>query len=328
MKKFSFLILSILLIASCSSNGLKKSITEPLSVDELKANIKKDTTFTDFYSEIQKIREWIIGNDVRQAKYGDITYKQLKRYDKHGRDTTFFNKKGEGWKEEYAKLYPSYDTQLDSIITYWKAYKEQYNMDSLVVIEYDKLWKEYYSYIGGIKDVNIGFRITPLKGKIDQLIFRYEMRTKVSNDGSSSSSSYSSIWNTHRCVATSPITKPTTLYWEADYSDEKKLEGRSSEDVKRDYDFIIELVNVRINGENYEDKLNLIPESVSHYLRWENDEFMQDLYKDDIIQELINKDYKTYYEYSRPLIEAEMKSYDPDVYALVEEYSNYDEDDD
>ena len=118
------------------------------------------------------------------------------------------------------------------------------------------------------------------------------------------------------------------MYWEADYSDEKKLEGRSSEDVKRDYDFIIELVNVRINGENYEDKLNLIPESVSHYLRWENDEFMQDLYKDDIIQELINKDYKTYYEYSRPLIEAEMKSYDPDVYALVEEYSNYDEDDD
>ena len=71
MKKFSFLILSILLIASCSSNGLKKSITEPLSVDELKANIKKDTTFTDFYSEIQKIREWIIGNDVRQAKYGE-----------------------------------------------------------------------------------------------------------------------------------------------------------------------------------------------------------------------------------------------------------------
>lgn len=325
MKKLVYLFLGILLVASCSSNGMKKSITEPLSVDELKKNIKRDTSFTDFYSDVQELREWVIAQDVRQAKYGDITYKQLKKYEKHGSDTTFFNKKREGWKEEYAKLYPNYDAQLDSILAYWRAYKEQYNMDSLVVIEYDRLWKEYYSYSGEVRDVNIGFKITPLKGKIDQLIFRYEMKTKVSNDGSSSI--YSSLWNSHRCVATSPITKPTTLYWEADYSDEKTLKGRSSEEVKRDYDFIIELVNVRVDGENYEDKLNLIPESVSRYLRWEDEDFMSDYYKAEIIKELVNKDYKSFNDYSYSLIDAEMKSYDPEVYALFEEYSHSDDDD-
>lgn len=323
MKKTIYLLFSFLLLASCSNNGLQKSFTEPLSVDELKKNIKKDTTFTRFYSEVQDLREWVIGNDVRQAKYNDITYKRLNKYEKHGSDTTFFNKKKEGWKVEYDKVYPNYDSQVDSILNYWRAYKEQYNMDSLVVIEYDRLWKEYYSYSGDIRNVNIGFKITPLKGKIDQLIFRYEMKTKVSNDGSSSS--YSSIWNSHRCVATSPITKPTTLYWEADYSDEKTLKGRSSEEVKRDYDFIIELVNVRINGENYEDKLNLIPESVSHYFRWEDEDFMTNYYKAEIVKELIDKDYKSFSDYSYSLMEEEMKSYDPEVYALFEEYSKSDE---
>lgn len=325
MKQSALLFLGIFLLASCSSNGLNKSITEPLSVEELKVNMKKDTTFTEFYSNIQEVRDWINGDDVLQAKYGDITYKQIKKFVKHANDTTYFKKKSDKWKEEYATLYPKYDNQVDSIITYWKAYKEQYNMDSLVVIEYEKLWKEYYSYIGSIKNVNIGFKITPLKGPIDQLIFRYEMRTKVSNDGNSSI--YSRLWNSHRCVASSPITKPTVLYWEADYSDEKKLEGCSSEDVKRDYDFIIELVNVRVNGENYEDKLKLIPESVSDLFRWSDDSFMTDYYKDKVIQELINKDYKSYDEYVQPLIESDMKSYDPDVYGLVKAFDDREEDD-
>lgn len=325
MKQSALLFLGFFLLASCSSNGLNKSITEPLSVEELKVNMKKDTTFTDFYSQIQEVRDWINGDDVLQAKYGDITYKQIKKYLKHACDSTYFNKKSDKWKEEYATLYPKYDKQVDSIITYWKAYKEQYNMDSLVVIEYEKLWKEYYSYIGSIKNVNIGFKITPLKGPIDQLIFRYEMRTKVSNDGNSSI--YSRLWNSHSCVASSPITKPTVLYWEADYSDEKKLEGCSSEDVKRDYDFIIELVNVRVNGENYEDKLKLIPESVSDLFRWGDYNFMTEYYRDKVIQELINKDYKSFDEYAQPLIEAEMKSYDPDVYGLVKALDDREEDD-
>ena len=81
MKKILFLCVVTLVVTSCNS-GMNKSILEPLTVDELKVNMKKDTTFTDFYSDIQKVREYVMGSDVRQAKYADITYKRVYKYEK------------------------------------------------------------------------------------------------------------------------------------------------------------------------------------------------------------------------------------------------------
>ena len=312
MKKLLLLTLLATLLAACS-NGFNKSISEPLTVDELKSHMK-DSTFTDFYSYAQKLGMWINQSEIRQAQYGDVTYKQLKKFLDHRRDTSYFNNLRNTWLDEYASLYPNYDAEVDSIMNYWRDYKERYNMDSIVKIEFDRLWKEYYSYSGDVRDVNVGFLITPLKGTVDQLIFRYEMKTKVSNDGSNKIN-----WlDGHRCVATTPITVPRTLYWEADYSDEKKLKYCSSEEVKRDYDFIIEIVNVRINGENYEDKLDAIPDKIDMALKYCTPE--KNYYKDDIIREFINPNYQSFYEYSLPLYQAEMRKYSPEVYSLLEAY--------
>lgn len=311
MKRITLVFLvAILTLASCS-HGMNKSVTEPMSVKELKCNMK-DTSFTNFYSEAQKFSKWINSSDVRQAKYGDITYKRLKKYITHSQDTVFWGQKEKVWKEDYAKIYPDYKKQVDSIMTYWRAYKAAYNMDSLVTIIFNDLWKEYYSYSGDVKDVNIGFLISPLKGPIDQLIFRYEMKNKVSNDGAIS------LFNGHRCVATSPISRPRTLYWEADYTDEKILKNRSTDEVKRDFDFNIELVNVRVNGENYEDKLNEIPDPVRKALKYCTEGY--NWYEDDIIKALINPSYKDFYEYSKPFAEAEMKKYDSSVYELLDSF--------
>lgn len=313
MRKCYFVLLAFMaVLSSCSDHGMSKSIVEPLTVDELRANMK-DSTFNDFYDYVQKLRGWIIESDVRQAKYGEISYKRLKKFFTHGQDTVYFNKKEKEWEKAYETMYPDYSKQVDSIMTYWRKYQEQYSMDSLVNIEFDGLRKEYY-YSGGVRDIYVGFKITPLKGTIDQLTFRYEMKTKVNNDGKIS------MFGGKRCVATSPITQPRTLYWEADYSDEDALKGKSSSDAKRDYDFNIKLVNVRINGENYEDKLNQIPQPVSNALSLSSSE--HNYYKDDIIKLLLNPDYKGYYDYTRPLYEAEMKDYDSEVYGLLEEYES------
>lgn len=329
MKKVVLFLASIALLCSCSDNGLNKPIIEPLSVDELKANMEDDSTFTEFYSHVQQLRQWIIQDDIRQAKYNEVTYKEIKNYIKHGSDTAYFNEFRESWYNDYNNVYPNYDSKIDSILDFWTGYKERYNMDSLVTIEYDRLWKEYYPYSGSIQDVNIGFRITPLKGKVDQLIFRYKMIPKINNDNPETSTSYySRIWDMHRCVASTPIQNSTTLYWEADYSDKNILEGKTSEEVGRDYDFIIELVNIRKNGENFEEKLKLIPESVDFYFKYgraDDISEMYDYYKASIIKELINSDYKSYYEYTQSLIDAEMKAYDSIVYELINEYDRHDD---
>lgn len=306
-----FLSVALMFALSSCSNEMDKSILEPLSVDELKEQMKEDSTFTKFYSEAQKMGEWISESEVREAQYGDITYERLRKYMRHGENNWLWEIKGKAWKEDYDRLYPDYSEQVDSIMNYWREYKDRYNLDSVVTIEFSDLWKEYY-YSGDVREVNIGFKITPLKGTVDQLVFRYEMKTKVGNDGEIS------ILNSHRCVATTPITEPKTYYWEADYSDERALKNRTSEDVKREYDFNIELVNILVNGENYEDKLKEIPEPVKMAIEYCTSE--DNWYEDDIIRQLINPDYKSFYEYTRPLVDAEMKSYDPDVFSLFEAY--------
>ena len=312
MRKTIFILLVfVTTITSCSDHGMSKSIIEPLTVEELRANMK-DSTFNDFYDYVQKLRGWIVESDVRQAKYGEISYKRLKKYFTHGQDTVYFNKKEKEWKKAYESMYPDYSKQVDSVITYWRKYKERYNMDSLVNIEFDGLRKEYY-YSGGVRNVYLGFKITPLKGTVDQLIFRYKMKLKVSSDRDKMG-----FYDSHRCVATSPITTSRILYWEVDYSDENALKGRSSSDVKRDYDFSIELVNIRVNGENYEDKLNLIPSPVRDALSLSSSE--HNYYRDEIIKLLLNPEYKGYYDYARPLYDADMKEYDSEVYELLNEY--------
>lgn len=319
MKKILFLCAASLVFASCNS-GLNKSILEPLTVDELKVNMKKDTTFTDFYSDIQKVREYVMGSDVRQAKYADVTYKRVYKYEKKLSDTTFINTLRNEQRELYDLQYPSYKSEVDSILTYWKAYKNKYSLDSLVTVKYEELWKEYYSYSNDVKSVNIGFKVTPLKGTIQQLVFRYCIKSKISNDGSMST------WDSHRCLASSPIYSAKTLYWEADYSDEKYLKNMSSSQVSRDYDFNIEIVEVRMNGENMSEKLDAVPSSVSRALRWGTDEFMSDYYADEIIKELINPDYVAFYDFFMKALTEEQKKIDSDVYAMFEEWRDSDDD--
>ena len=303
-----FLVLCIVLLASCS-NGMNKSIIETLTVEELQSNIKNDTTFTDFYKGVQALREWLLASDINQATYGGITYKRLKKFYKNSQDTTFLNKNFEKYKEEYAVLYPDYSQQIDSILNYWKDYQAKYKLDSYVTIKFDKLWKEYYSYSNDIKEVNVGFKITPLRGTIDQLVFRYNIRSKISDSGSIG------FMDGKRCLASSPISSATTLYWEADYSDEKFLKHMSNSEVKRDYNFNIEIVEIRVKGENIKEKVDAIPFSVNMALKYDM--------HDDLIKEFINKDYKSLYDYTQPKIKEDIKKLDEEVYAMLEAFDKH-----
>ena len=307
------LILGVVFFVSCS-NGLNKSIIETLTVDELKANIKKDTTFTAFYKDVQELRAWVLESDVNQAKWGSVTYKDLIDYRNKINDTIYIKDLTKKLEEEYKQLYPDYTGQVDSIMNYWRKYKEDNRLENYVTIEFDDLWKEYYSYSSDVKDVNVGFKITPLKGKIQQLVFRYDIKSKISN------TKEIGFLDGQRCLASSPISSPETLYWEAGYSQEKILKNRTTSEIKRDYDFLIEIVEVRINGVNLSEKDKLIPENVNRALKYCSDGY--NYYADDIIKELINSEYKPFYEYSMPRYEESHRTLNPEVYDLIKSFSN------
>lgn len=297
--------LMIVLLASCS-NGMNKPIIETLTVEELQSNIKNDTTFTEFYTTVQKIREWVLASDINQATYGNITYKRLKNFFEESSDTTFVNKRVKVYQEEYAKLYPDYSQQVDSIVNHWREYQKKYELESFVKIEFDKLWKEYYSYSGDVQTVNVGFKVTPLKGTIDQLVFRYNIKSKISDSGSIG------FMEGKRCLASSPIKTAKTLYWEADYSDEKYLKHMSNSEVKRDYNFNIEIVEIRVQGENIKEKVDAIPFSVEMAMKYNS--------HDGLIKEFINKDYKSMYEYTEPKLKEDIRKLDEEVFDMLDAF--------
>ena len=317
MKRFFYITFSILCLTGCS-NGLNKSILEPLEVNELKKLMKADSTFTNFYKDAQELRTLILKSDVHQAKYGDVTYKRLKKFENKIADTTFVNKLLNSQREEYKLLYPDYTSEVDSLMTYWNDFQNEHSLDSLVSVSFKELWKEYYSYSGDVRSVNIGFEVSPLKGTIQQLIFRYCIKSKISNDGKMST------WDSHRCLASSPISKTKTLYWEADYSDEKYLKNMSSESVIRDYDFIIEIVEVRIGGENMSERLESMPKYVRYAL--DDNDLDGGIWKDDIIKECINPEYVSFWTYAEPKLNEEIKKIDPLVYELLHEDSDSNDD--
>ena len=96
--------------------------------------------------------------------------------------------------------------------------------------------------------------------------------------------------------------------------------------MSRDYDFNIEIVEVRMNGENMSEKLDAVPSSVSRALRWGTDEFMSDYYADEIIKELINPDYVAFYDFFMKALTEEQKKIDSDVYEMFKEWRDSDDD--
>lgn len=85
-------------------------------------------------------------------------------------------------------------------------------------------------------------------------------------------------------------------------------------EVKRDYDFIIEIVEVRVNGENLNEKLEAIPYSVNRALKYSSSDY--NYYADDIIKELIDSNYKSFHEYASPKFDEAFRKVNPEVYDL------------
>lgn len=284
--RVSLLVIAIF-FASCNKIP-NKSISEELSPKDLANAIESDSTFAHLYKVVRSTYDSM--DKVEQAQYYNVTYKDLSKFIKFTEDTNYWKPLQDKWLKEWDEQYGSQIQKADSIIQYWRKYKEENALEQYVSIELARVWTEYYEYIGGVDDVNFGFRITPLKGKIDQLKFKYRFTPKISEG---KSSLYDDIMNSHMCLCTSPISSPVVKYWEADYTDEKRFGGMTAEQVLRDYDLIIEIREIRYEGQNINEETLGIPESVNDYLNYG----FEDFGKGKIVKEFVDKNFKERYEY-------------------------------
>ena len=278
---------------------MEKSIFEPLSLDELQKQIKKDSLFGRLYDKIQEINS-SLKTDSEKAKYSSITYSKICDIVKIATDTSIFN----NFRKEWINLYSGYSSKVDSIVNYWEGVKKEYSLDQYIKIELSSIETEYYSF-GGVENVSLGFKMTPLKGNIQQVRFGFSIEPKLYNNDTYHKSM---SW----CLYTKPLSKQTIGYWEANYEQEKKLAGESLSTIKRDYDVHIEVDKIRMNGKNMSvDDLN-IPNSVNMYMKYGS------LYEDDVIVEFIDLNYKDIFSFIQEKTKNIMKEKDPLVFDYIQ----------
>ncbi len=319
MKKFIYSAIMIILFAGCN-NPLNKPIVEPLTVEELRSVSKKDTSFIEFYEQIQNFRQSFFDEDINQVKYGDISYKQLQKYIAYRTDSTFtkpiIEKSTADWNEKYG----NYEHELDSLKNYWQNYLEENSLMSYVAIEFDHIDKDYYSYNNEVKNVNLALRLTPLKGTIQQISFTYKIKSKLRSD--ESESIYSSIYDDNRgsCITTSPFSTSVVRYWEVNYTLEKTLKYLSTAEFNRDYNITFEVSKIRVNNNNISEDDLLVPSVMEDYLKYPS------LYEDDVIKYFFNPDYISYWEYTSKAIDNELRIKDEKCYNFIKAVYDSDED--
>jgi hypothetical protein len=289
--------MSVIFIASCS-NPTDKNIFEKLTVEELKSGIEKDSLFETTYKLIEFQKDSVLTSELDKVKWTDLTYSRIHDLMKFVSDTTITNPLREKFEAKWKSKYNKIAKEIDSISEYWKKYAKENSLEQYVKVELVSIDKEYYSYSSGIRNVNLGFKLTPLKGKIEQMRFGYEIQPKLDEDDKNSL--YSDLFSTMNyswCRMSRPFSKPTTRYWEANYSNEKILESRSVKTLLRDYNVNIKIDEIRINGKNIDRDDLGIPKSIKRHWEYEDDRLLSDLYMDDVAQELLGKRFVKDYEF-------------------------------
>jgi hypothetical protein len=298
MQKLFFLILLVAFALGSCNRISDKPVSEKLNTDELSKAIKSDTLFADFYEYIRKIvdfyehtrKEVDDMSDIKKATCNDITYRRLFKYFKYLQDTTYWKPLHEKWKTEWESEYGQYMTKADSVLNYWKQYLAENSLDKYVKVELAQIDKEYHDYTGELKEVNLGFLLTPLQGTIETIIFKYRYETKIDGD---------SKYYKGNCISTSPFSSSTVIYGGVSYLDRDDFEGKNVETFLRDYNLYIKITDIRKDGVNISADDFYIPEVIYDYFDYgENDDFMRNFYKENVIKELINKDYLQEWQFS------------------------------
>lgn len=303
IKHLLVLLFCAFILTNCTDNGMNKPITEELTAEELRANIKNNPDFENHYKWCRSIAEWIGDDNMKLAKYGNITYQQLWDVnhnlidwgDLDARHLAMFPQ-----REEYLH-------QADSILNCIEAMRP----DSLVKLEFYKK-VNYESFLG--TQTKYYFLATPLKGEVEQFSFYYKFSKKIYGKKSIDEISYS---DREYASQDSPINEITIV---EDYGGiVDLLEKLTTDEIIRDYDFLYAINDARYKGRNWGD----VPDEIRWYLEdFRDNEGMRNSAKEIAIKEYINREYIPSYAFLMQKRDSILKEKAPEILNLINEYNN------
>lgn len=290
MKYLIPIIVSILFI-SCNNPSSKSLMTE-LTPEEINTLTKKDTLFKEFYQKLDVVRDSVLISEVEKSEYVDVKYRDFMDFAELSKDSTYWNGIDKDVEERWEKQFKPIKKEIDSVVDYYNKRYQNNNLNSYLKIELDRVNTNYYSYSNGVKDVRLGFKLTPLKGEIQQLVFYYSLTPKI-NENKDNSLLGNLLKDLNGCRSMTPFSRPITKYWKVDYSLEKELSGSTKVEVLRDYNLEIDIDRIRINNMNLDSDDSELPHEIEMYNEYEDLEFMRGLYEEDISEKFLNKEYRS-----------------------------------
>ena len=287
----------ILVFGLIACNPLDISITEELSLEQIKSSSEKDSLFEQSFKIIKVFKSANKGDELAMSKYTHITYQDVLDYQKELDNT-------ESWEEKFKEYEKSWNNKYSNCtdlglayIDSWENARVSYNQindpKNFVQIDLVGVQTDYYGSISGIKNAYYKFKITPLKGRVEQVIWNVNPTAKI--NGKIDKTQSLRILNSDRYIYSRPFSRSVFGSYEVGYSNESKVGGESHQTLLRDYFLNLEIEKVRVNGQNYQlDDFDL-PTDVKFYMKEieEGDSTMADFYLSEIIREYIDSSYQT-----------------------------------
>lgn len=312
MKKVvKLLVLVFVLGLSSCSSPLKKSVIEPLPIEDLKNIIEKDTLFEFTYKAIQKIRDLKLTDDVEKAKWSDMTYNRVHKMVQLYSDTLAQSEYTEKIKSDWNAKYGLFIPKADSISDYWKKYKKEKTINNFVGIELFDIQTKSNGY------AEIGFKFNIFKVPLEKLSFDYVFIEKGNTKEISDWEKYSRLNERNMNVYISEKITNSKIIWENDYRNQDILKDKLLEDVLDKYVFKLKLNSISNNGVTIYEFDIKIPYSIERMWETKND-FMYEYYREDVIKEFLNNDFVRYDKFKNSKIDSIAKKIDPKTIEFLE----------
>tara|TARA_B100000795_G_scaffold255074_1_gene226455 strand:- start:26 stop:697 length:672 start_codon:yes stop_codon:yes gene_type:complete len=160
------------------------------------------------------------------------------------------------WEKEWSNKYLSTLLKVDSIKVHYEnvVQKEFYEAADIKI---NRIRTDYYRSIGGVKQVVLYVKVTPLNGAIDQIEFTINPIKKIKQDDYEK---FPDIYDRNKMRITENIfsDKPKTNGWIAKYNMENELAGMTVSEFNKIYNSNISIERVSKDDENLT-RENLMP---------------------------------------------------------------------
>ena len=297
----------IIVMVGCN-NPLKKSISEELTMEEIKSISKKDPAFLTFYDLCfeNKCYEHFLKEKTFQVLYSDLTYKRFYEYVKQTSDKNYINSAYEEAEKEWEERYGYTEQKFDSIINYWQNYVDENAIETYLDIDFDHAtpYKGYYD-----KGVRIYFKLIPRREKLHSVWFGYTIKTKDDTHKIVISETAHHIYSFSEPIV---IDDYIMVYSKNGFYEDVAVNKLSSEELKDKYEFVYSIKDIETDKDGFINEYSLykeVPFEVGQYIKEPSS-----TRKESVIGKYIDDSFVSLEFYKKDYLKLRMEREDPMCY--------------